>query len=169
MKLIIGLGNPGQKYNNTRHNVGFEILDLLSKDFKFEKKFHAEIAKNGELLLAKPQTFMNLSGSAVQAIMTFYKITPDNLTVIHDDLDINIGEYKIQTNRSSAGHNGVQSIIDTLGTKDFHRIRVGIKSEKANPNIPVENFVLNKFSKEEEKIIEGVKKEVVTQINQMSF
>jgi PTH1 family peptidyl-tRNA hydrolase len=154
MNLIIGLGNPGRQHENTRHNVGFMVLDKISNNFKFVKKFNCEIAKLGDAIFAKPQTFMNLSGQAVQAIMSFYKINSEDLVVIHDDLDIELGDFKIQKNRSSAGHNGVQSIIDSIGTKDFTRIRVGIKNEQ--PNIVAEKFVLGRFGKEELGVVSGV-------------
>ncbi|EKD46637.1 MAG: hypothetical protein ACD_67C00134G0001, partial [uncultured bacterium] len=119
MKLIIGLGNPGKQYENTRHNAGFILLDEIQKvlafpEFKLDKKFNAEISEkniNGEkTILAKPQTFMNLSGQSVQAIMNFYKLSPADITVAHDDLDIKIGEWKISEDSRAAGHNGVQSI-----------------------------------------------------------
>lgn len=165
MKLIVGLGNPGKQYEKTRHNVGFMTLDKIASDFKFVKKFNAEIAVReraavicGETILAKPQTFMNLSGQSVRAIISFYKINTKDLIVVHDDLDIQLGEFKIQKNRSSAGHNGAQSIIDLLGTKDFTRIRIGIKNER--PNIVTEKFVLEKFSKEEMEIIDEIIKKV---------
>ncbi|MFH1564372.1 MAG: aminoacyl-tRNA hydrolase [bacterium] len=112
-----------------------------------------------QTIFAKPQTFMNLSGQSVQAIVSFYKINPEDIVVIHDDLDIELGEFKIQKNRSSAGHNGAQSIIDFLGTKDFTRIRIGIKNEWSN--IVAEKFVLDKFNKEESKIIDDVIKKTL--------
>src|SRR5689334_19392192 len=140
MKLIIGLGNPGKQYENTRHNAGFIILDEIRKaldfpEFKFDNKFDAEISTGDykleaisyKLILAKPQSFMNLSGQAVKKIMDFYKIPVENIAVIHDDLDIELGKYKLSDDASAAGHNGVQSIIDHLGTQKFRRIRVGIE------------------------------------------
>lgn len=170
MKLIIGLGNPGNNYTNTRHNAGFMALDAIQTNFSaqggstgggqfsawnFNAKFNAEISEgiiNGEkIILAKPQTFMNESGKAVKAIIDYYKIGIENITVIHDDLDIPLGEYKMARDRSSAGHKGVQSIIDSLGTKDFTRIRIGIGIE--DKKIPTEAFVLENFSKEEREII----------------
>ena len=167
MKLIVGLGNPGREYMNTRHNAGFIAMDFLADKlnakFSFNKKFNAEIAeaknKNAKIILAKPQTFMNESGKAVGAISEFYKIKPQEILVIHDDKDIALGEAKIQTNRSSAGHNGVESIIERLGTQDFERMRLGVKSET---NIAdTADFVLGKFSKEEKKVlIEVIEKEI---------
>lgn len=159
-KLIIGLGNPGKQYEKTRHNVGFMALDEMAPGFKFVKKFNAEIAIGEQIIFAKPQTFMNLSGQSVQAIMSFYKITPEELIVIHDDLDIELGEFKVQKNRSSAGHNGVQSIIDSLGTKNFSRIRIGIRNPNPEINLSAEKFVLQKFSKEEMGVVYKVIKKV---------
>lgn len=164
MYLIVGLGNPGTKYELTRHNVGFLVLDKLAADFKVEKKFNAEITKIDDALLIKPQTFMNLSGQAVQAVISFYKINPADLIVIHDDLDIAFGDFKIQQNRSAAGHHGVQSIIESLGTQNFTRIRIGIKNPEQQANLPTEDFVLRKFTAEElveiEKVLLSVKDQV---------
>lgn len=183
MKLIIGLGNPGINYKNTRHNVGFMALDMIASSLSsFTKasegkqtKFNAEISEgliDGEkIILAKPQTFMNESGASVKAIIDYYKIPTENITVIHDDLDILLGEYRIARNRGSAGHKGAQSIIDALGTKDFTRIRIGIKpldflTERGGSldslrslgtkQIPVREFVLENFTKEEQKIIDEI-------------
>lgn len=176
MKIIAGLGNPEKKYELTRHNAGFMVVDVLAKElgesWKKEKKFNAEIIKTGDIILAKPLTYMNLSGEAVQKILSFYKIpySPpdkggeggllDNLTVIHDDIDIPLGKFKISVDSRSAGHNGVQSIIDALGTKNFKRIRVGIKAEEKE-KIPADKFVLQKFKKEELKIIKKIVGKIV--------
>ena len=163
MKLIIGLGNPGEEYKKTRHNDGFLTLDelVLSSEYQVlstQLKFNAEIS-NGtiddeKIILAKPQTFMNNSGQAVKAIVDYYKIKPEDIIVIHDDLDIPLGEYKISKNKNSGGHKGVQSIIDYLGTKDFMRVRIGIMVE--NKKTPTEKFVLEKFSREEMEVVENV-------------
>lgn len=162
MNIIIGLGNPGKKYENTRHNVGFMTVDALAKKYnaawKFNKKFNAEICEAENAILVKPQTFMNNSGQAAQAIMSFYELNA--LTVIHDDLDIELGKYKISTNSRSAGHNGVQSIINHLKTKNFKRIRIGIKTELLK-NIPSEKFVLQRFGKEEMEIIKKLIPEII--------
>lgn len=163
MKAIVGLGNIGSEYENTRHNVGFMALDRIARTHGFEPftlqaKFEAEISSGllaGEkVILIKPQTFMNNSGRAVQKVLGFYKLSPADLLVIHDDLDIPLGEYKIAFGRSSAGHKGVQSIIDFLSSKDFHRIRVGIKIE--NQNIPTEKFVLGNFNPNESATISSI-------------
>ncbi len=178
MRIILGLGNPGEKYKITRHNVGFTVLDKLAEEFdsawENNKKFKAEIAmtpliKEGEggFVLAKPQTFMNLSGDSAQKILNFYKIKenelPEKLTVIHDDLDIEFGKFKISVNRASAGHNGVQSIIDKIGTKNFKRVRVGIKTAERE-KIPAEKFVLGKFKKKELGILEPLIAKIIEEI-----
>jgi PTH1 family peptidyl-tRNA hydrolase len=155
MKLIVGLGNPGPKYKNTRHNVGFLILDELQRtlseanfsNWRENQKFQAEICEgtlNGKkIILAKPLTFMNNSGRAVQALLTFYKIEPTELIVVHDDADIAFNEFKIQTGRGSAGHRGVESIVNTVGANDFTRLRVGV----GRSNRPkAEDFILKNFS-----------------------
>ncbi len=171
MKLLVGLGNPGKNYANTRHNVGFMASNAIASKFqtsgfKFNNNFNAEISERmigGEkIILAKPQTFMNESGKTAKAIIDYYKTPLQNITVIHDDLDIALGEYKIAQDRNSAGHKGVQSIIDNLGTKDFKRIRIGIGIE--DKKIPTEMFVLENFSKEEQKVIDGVIEKVCEEI-----
>jgi len=173
MKIITGLGNPGAKYENTRHNVGFITLDYLAKklDLTFEKnkKFNAFVVKKGDVLYAKPLTFMNDSGICIAAIMSYYKMIPkklgflssrdsdlsETLTVIHDDLDIEFGATKISVNSRSAGHNGVESIIKNLKTKNFQRIRIGIKGNKPE-RMPAKNYVLSKFTEEELETIDNL-------------
>lgn len=171
MKLIIGLGNPGEKYKKTRHNAGFMALDSIASklhmsSFKPQIDFNAEISESvidGEkIILAKPQTFMNESGASAKAIIDYYKINAEDFIVIHDDLDIELGKYKIAKNRTSAGHKGIQSIIDMLETKDFMRIRIGI--EVAENKIPTEKFVLENFSKGEEKAISKVIEKICGEI-----
>ncbi len=168
MKLIIGLGNPGKQYEKSRHNAGFLMLDKIKEqfdfsDFKQEKSFNAELSEkimdDNKIILAKPQTFMNNSGEAVQKMMAFYKLTPEDILVIHDDLDIAIGKYKIAEDSRSAGHNGVQNIIDLLGTQTFKRARIGIgqtEKEALVCRLDAHDFVLEKFTQEELKKIEGV-------------
>lgn len=153
MKVIVGLGNIGKEYERTRHNVGFMMLDKIVdaydfSSFRLEEKFKAEISQ-GEIcgekaILVKPQTFMNASGRAVQKVLSFYKVDIENLIVIHDDLDIKLGTFRVAKSRNSAGHKGVQSIIDSLGSKDFKRLRVGIEIE--DRKIPTENYVLGNFT-----------------------
>jgi len=164
LKIIIGLGNPGKKYKSNRHNVGFMLLDEIKKnydfpDFKMEQKFDAQISftQNSRLskaLLAKPQTFMNNSGKSVQALINFYKLSPEDILVIHDDIDIILGKYKLATDSSSAGHKGIQNIIDLLGTKKFNRIRIGVAGKNYDKkHLELCDFVLQNFEEEEMNII----------------
>ncbi|MFA6486341.1 MAG: aminoacyl-tRNA hydrolase [Candidatus Magasanikbacteria bacterium] len=168
MKLLIGLGNPGKEYEKTRHNAGFLALDTLAKNlelkFKLDKKMKAEVAKNAEIILAKPQTFMNESGVAVRALMDFYKLKPNDIVVIHDDKDIPLGEWRDQTDRSAAGHNGIKSIIEHLGTQNFRRLRIGIATPEMARFDDKADFVLGKFSKDELKIVEGVIRDIIERI-----
>ena len=165
MKLVVGLGNPGEKYAQTRHNVGFMVLDEIIKRYVASSHANKKLGAilyflDKERLLLKPQTFMNRSGGPVANIVRFYKIAPENLLVIHDDVDLTFGDIKHQFARGSAGHKGVESIVESLGTSKFNRIRVGI----GHPPIPMEtdSFVLQKFSEEEkEKLQEIVSKAVV--------
>ena len=133
MKIIVGLGNPGSEYQDTRHNIGFMTIDKLAKEltpesvsWKEDTKFNAMTTKIGEVVLVKPITFMNSSGVAVSAIMHFYKLTPVDVWVIHDDIDLPIGKIRIRQKGSSAGHRGVESIITELKTDTFTRFRLGI-------------------------------------------
>lgn len=176
-KLIVGMGNPGKLYAKTRHNAGFMVLDKLREELKKEynvsdwelsKKFNAEVCgytiNGNKIILAKPMTFMNASGQAVQLIANFYKLTPTDLIVVHDDKDIKLGEIKIQTDKSSAGHNGVQSIIDHIGTQNFTRVRVGIAPENPKKMSDTAKFVLNRFGLFERKKVEEVIKKSVEEI-----
>lgn len=150
MKLIVGLGNPGLEYDNTRHNIGFMVLDSMVRDFRVEKKFEALVSKkqiHGEdVLFVKPLTFMNLSGNAVSKIVHYYHIDVNDILVIQDDLDMKVGTYKLKKNSSSGGHNGIKSIIQNLGTDSFLRLKVGISNVKKGDVI---DYVLGRFSKEE--------------------
>ncbi len=154
MFLIIGLGNPGKEYEQTYHNMGFLVLDEFAKKdgfstFSASKKYESLISEgtlgNEKTLLAKPQTSMNNSGKAVWLLTKNYKLPTKNLVVIHDDIDLPIGTMKISAGSGSAGHKGVESIIQNIGTKDFTRIRIGIQPASGKPN-EVENFVLKKIS-----------------------
>ena len=166
MIIIFGLGNPGRKFYKTRHNVGFQVVDKFKRENEFsnwrgrKKDFKALISEgkinHKKIILAKPQTFMNDSGKAVKLLTNFYKITRPGLVVIHDDIDLLLGKIKISKGRGSAGHKGVQSIINEIGTKDFIRFRVGIRPKSCNFSTIVENvgeFVLQEFTKNEQKII----------------
>jgi len=153
MKLIVGLGNPGVKYHKTWHNMGFLALDEMARVFDFEKfkkneKFKAEISEGriGEekIILAKPMTYMNKSGEAVQALKSFYKLTTDDIIIVHDDIDSELGKIKTVTNSGSGGHNGIKSIIEMLGTKDFTRIKLGVKTDKRE-KMEASDYVLGRF------------------------
>lgn len=183
MKLVIGLGNPGKEYAKTRHNAGFLCVDFLQKEWGFEafapdKKMSASISSGQvneeKVLLVKPGTLMNASGTAVQALVNFYKLTPKDIVVIHDDLDIVPGTFKTTVSSRSAGHNGVEDIIDKLGTQDFFRIRLGIgrPAEVSGVCISAHDFVLQNFSSEElisltaifPRVKEGILHRLSTQI-----
>lgn len=159
--IIVGLGNPEKKYSNTPHNIGFEIVDKIAKEkgfpaFKLAKKFKALISEKDDLILVKPETYMNNSGLSVSKIVKFYKAK--DLVVIHDDIDLPLGRIKISENRGSAGHKGIDSIIKELGTKDFKRVRIGIQPEKKPEN--VEKYVLTKLKKQAKKTILDSLKEI---------
>jgi len=151
MILIVGLGNPGIKYKNTRHNVGFLVLEhLLQKLTTVEKsiweenkKFNAEIAKvKDDLILAKPLSFMNSSGEVVSQLLSFYKIPPFGLYLVHDVVDLPLGKLKITVDHGSAGHKGVESIMEKLGSQNFVRIRVGVGKDR---KVTTDRFVLMPF------------------------
>lgn len=157
MKLIVGLGNPGKEYALTRHNCGFMVIDALADKFNVsveQKKFKSLYVKfkyHGEdIILLKPQTFMNLSGEAVIAAMNFFKIDIDDVLVIYDDLDMPVGKLRLRKSGSAGGHNGIKNIIAHLSSNNFKRIRVGIDR---HPYIPVVDYVLSKFTKEESSMI----------------
>ncbi len=177
MKLIIGLGNFEKKYFNTRHNIGFAMLDYIFdeylkaegfSDWSENKKFQAIISEgnlNGEkIILAKPTTYMNNSGSAVQALISFYKINPKDLIVIHDEIDLSFGNYKIQTDKSSAGHRGIDSIIGRIGTQEFTRVRIGIGKEDRKKQGDTADFVLNRFNLFEKLKLKELKKKILQDV-----
>lgn len=153
MKLIVGLGNYGKKYEKTRHNYGFFVIDEFAKrnNFpEFKSSLFSLLSIKNDVIIAKPQTYMNNSGKAVKAIADYYKIDPEDIIVVHDDADIEIGKIKKGENRGSAGHNGIKSIIELLGTKNFKRLRMGINNSF---DLPLEDVVLKKFNKEEESLV----------------
>lgn len=165
MKLIVGLGNPGEKYKDTRHNVGFMVVDKLAHelgevDIRWDSsgKHKASIAKAGEVILVKPETFMNASGLAVKSIAEFYRIVPEDVWVVQDDLDLPLGKIRIRVGGASAGHHGIDSIIRELGSDKFVRIRLGIGRGKSGSGIvadrqlhqsSVVQFVLSRFVRSE--------------------
>lgn len=162
MKAIIGLGNPGKKYQQTRHNIGFAVLDKLAEEFKVvfteEKKFTAESATTNfsgtKLFLAKPLTFMNNSGTAVKKILDFFRLNNNNLLIIQDEIDLPLKTLRISKDSSSAGHNGVNSIINQIG-QNFTRLRIGVDNRDTTRPIETENYVLQKFTKEEEETLQN--------------
>ena len=174
MKLIAGLGNPGDQYQDTRHNFGFMALDYFQAEAGFsswQEKFQALVSEgsaNGEkIILAKPQTFMNLSGQTVRALTDFYKIAPTDILVVHDDIDLPLGTLRLAQNAGPAGHKGVKSVIESLGTQNFTRLRLGIKSPETKSfsfwglfkkSLPAEKFVLQNFSRAEEPVVKETTK-----------
>ncbi|MBU0732011.1 aminoacyl-tRNA hydrolase [Patescibacteria group bacterium] len=158
MKLIIGLGNPGKKYENTRHNAGFMVVDWFVSynelpEFKLDKKLEAAITRTDGVLIAKPQTFMNESGRSVIKIADYYKIKPEDIWVIYDDKDLPFGSLRIRQSGSAGGHNGVKSIIEHLGTENFPHFRFGI----VEPDIKIKDtakYVLKPFSRKNRVALE---------------
>ena len=155
MKLIVGLGNPGREYVHTRHKAGLEVMDAIADHVSADisqKKFKALIDKvrigNESVLLMKPQTYMNNSGEAVRAAMDFYHLTPQDLLVIYDDMDMPVGRLRLRQKGSAGGHNGIKSIIAHIHTQEFDRIRVGIDKDA---RIPTVDWVLGKIRKEDEE------------------
>lgn len=161
MKLVVGLGNVGNKYTFTRHNVGFMLADsiALNNGLTFRenprlKCFMANL-RNGidDYLIIKPTTFMNLSGEAVRAVMDYYKIPVNDILIVYDDLSLELGKMRFRPNGSDGGHNGIKSVIQHLGTKDVARLKIGIGPQ---PNLPSEVFVLQNFTKEELEVLKPV-------------
>lgn len=171
MKLFFGLGNPGTKYQSTRHNLGQNIL------LQFTQKHHLQLSEKSKLksrvgessknIFAHSIGFMNESGIPLSLVSRFYKISPDNIYIIHDDLDLPIGEWRLQFDRGSAGHNGIKSIIDHLGTQSFWRIRVGI-GKSIDQNISTEDYVLQPLPATEKAQIESIIPEILDKIEQLS-
>lgn len=158
MKLIVGLGNPGKKYEGTRHNMGFMAVDLFSDMAKIDvdKEVFSGLLGRGkvfdeDILVFKPTTFMNLSGTAVSQVVHYFKIEKENIIVVYDDMAIAPGNIRLRLNGSSGGHKGMQNIIEQLGTSDIKRIRVGI----GEPTYDTVDFVLSKPLKEEKELIDG--------------
>lgn len=180
MKLIVGLGNPGEKYEKTRHNLGFLVVEHFLKDFSptsdgnwhIEKKFKGELSelswqpkvgKAEKVILLKPTTFMNLSGESVKAVSEYYHVLPEDMWIVHDELDLPLGSLKIRVGGTSAGHKGIQSIMDHLGTEKFWRFRMGIGMSHTPSHVDgdrvqpiarmkihdVDEFVIGKFSGKE--------------------
>jgi len=183
MKLIVGLGNPGKKYNDTRHNVGFYVLDLLEsmftgvnfefanqlRDGAFEKskKLESKLVELKDLgvVLAKPTTYMNVSGDAVGKLVRHFNVGVSNLWIIHDDLDLSFGSYKIQKDKGPKDHNGLNSIYESLGKKDFWHVRIGVDNrDEKTRKIPGEKYVLMKLNDLETEVRDEMAKKLVGEL-----
>lgn len=158
MKIIVGLGNPGKPYEQTRHNIGFDVIDALAKKWdapltnaKFNGIYATVHRPEGKVLLVKPLTYMNLSGECVGPLMDYFDIDVEDLIVIYDDLDLETGKLRLRQKGSAGGHNGIKSLIQHLGTQEFNRIRVGVSRPPAG--MKVADYVLSKFSKEDQGVI----------------
>ncbi len=161
MKLIVGLGNPGKEYENTRHNMGFIFLDYFANKHninidkeKFNGLYAKTIINNEDVILLKPLSYMNLSGEVIEKYVNYYKIQIDDILIINDDLDLDFGRIKLKSSGSSGGHNGLKNIILHLNTEKFKRLKVGISNNKL---IDTKDYVLGKFNKEELKRIDELK------------
>lgn len=157
MKLVVGLGNPGNEYESTRHNIGFMILDSYLGNVKWKTKNNALYCEaninNEKYIFVKPLTFMNLSGDAVVKYKNYYDIDINDILVIHDDLDLPVGSIRLKENSSDGGHNGIKSIIKSLNSKEFKRLKIGISNNK---EINTKSYVLGNFNKEELKVLNSL-------------
>ncbi len=160
MKLIVGLGNPGSEYDNTRHNVGFKFIDYLCKKnnitlnkSKFGGLYETITINNEKIIILKPQEYMNLSGKVIKKFIDYFKINVSDILIIHDDLDTDVGKIRIRYKGSSGGHNGLKNIEENLQTNEYKRIKIGIGRETKGNSI---NYVLGKFSLDEEKMINNI-------------
>jgi PTH1 family peptidyl-tRNA hydrolase len=181
MYLLVGLGNPGAKYKNNRHNVGFLFVDFLTekdnpamtynnlqRDWKKDQLFHSELLKTTiykiDFIIAKPQTFMNATGMAVQKLSKAHNIHPSQIIVVHDDLDIPFGKFKIQFASGPKIHNGINSIQQHLKTADFWRIRIGVDNRNPENQLSGEEYVLQDFSSEEKQVIPEIFRKITAQL-----
>ena len=172
-KLIVGLGNPGKEYEKTRHNIGFSILDRFSRrhgiSFDHKKKLSGELTKfifrEKSVILLKPLTFMNRSGKSVQETMQFYKLTSKDVIVVYDDADLDFGDIRIKEQGSSAGHNGMQSIMDHAGSTEITRLRIGI-GRPPKATIPLEDWVLAKWTDDEITDLDSITTKAIEKIEE---
>lgn len=163
MKIIVGLGNPGKQYEATRHNIGFHVIDELSKRLdipltqsKFNGMYGIGHVGTEKVMLLKPLTYMNLSGECIVPIMDYYEVNDDEIVVIYDDLDLQVGKLRLRQKGSAGGHNGIKSIIQHLGSQEFNRIRIGVDRPKNGMKVP--DYVLSNFSEDEKiEMIHAVK------------
>lgn len=160
MKLIVGLGNPGKEYENTRHNVGFMFIDNFAEDLGVDiskKKFNGSYTKvkilNEDVILLKPLSYMNLSGEVVRKFVDYFNVNIEDILIISDDLDLFMGNFKLKSSGSSGGHNGLRNIEQYLATPNYKRLKIGISNNK---NIDTKDYVLGKFTKSEEKTLSSL-------------
>lgn len=172
MYIIVGLGNPTKEYDKTRHNVGFSVIDVLADRIGIDvsEKKHRALCGKGMLegqkvILAKPQTFMNLSGESVRAMVDFYKVSPDEVIIVYDDISLEPGQLRIRTKGSAGGHNGIKNIIAHLGTQEFPRIKVGV-GEKPK-YMYLADYVLSRFSKGEQELMDDAFREAADAVTMM--
>jgi len=172
MHIIVGLGNPGLKYDSTRHNVGFEVIERFAYEHnininqkRFKGLFGQGVVNGEKVLLLKPQTYMNLSGESVKMLLDFYQLLPKDLIIVYDDISLDIGQIRIRKKGSAGGHNGVKNIIQHLGTNEFPRIKVGVGEKPPNWNLA--DYVLSRFSNEEMKEIKEAIERSVEAINEI--
>lgn len=165
MKLIVGLGNPGKAYENTRHNIGFQTIDKFAHKLdvsitksKFNGLYIETLIDGEKVILLKPQSYINLSGEVIRKFVDFYKISISDILVLHDDLDLTVGTYKIKQKGSSGGHNGLKNIELHLGTQEYKRIKIGISNNKT---MDTKDYVLGRLSKEEQDMLETVENTVL--------
>lgn len=175
--LLVGLGNPGAEYDGTRHNIGFSCLDAFAKKNNFDPWMHKKDLKchftqatmnDTRVILCKPQTFMNNSGEAVQAVAHFYKLQPSDIIVVHDEIDIDFGQVRMRLGGSSAGHNGVKSISKHISTDDYGRVRIGIGPKKP-ARMSAADFVLKKFSETEQESMPKLIREVSAILSEYAY
>jgi PTH1 family peptidyl-tRNA hydrolase len=176
MKLIVGLGNPGKEYDGTRHNIGFMVIDSILKKYNLncnKKKFdgiYCETTINNEkIIFLKPQRFINLSGEVIKKYIDYFKISIEDILVIHDDLDIPVGKFKLKMSGGSAGHNGLKNIEMNIGTEEYKRLKIGISNDKA---IDTKVYVLGKLSSIDKKELDEIidmSEEIVSDYINMSF
>ena len=172
MYMIAGLGNPGKEYNNTRHNIGFAFIDALAQEYDInvmDVKLKALTGKGmiggQKVLLVKPLTFMNLSGESVREAADFYKVDPEHIIVIYDDISLDVGQLRIRKKGSAGGHNGIKNIIAHLGTQEFPRIKVGVGDKP--PRMDLADYVLSRFSKEDREKMEQAFKDAAEAVEVM--
>lgn len=169
MNIIVGLGNPGEKYQHSRHNVGWMFLDFMAKklnmpEFSAQKKIFSEVSKDSHIVLVKPQTFMNDSGRAVQAALKWYGGEKAALIVAYDDLDIELGKFKIQFGSGPKIHNGLNSIREHLGQEEFWNVRIGVDSRQGDRSLSGSEYVLQSFSPEQKEILSSLFPTIVEEL-----